>query len=350
MKKHICLIYTGGTVGMVNSERGYVPDNARFLAELKEIPDLKVPEAPDYEVIVFDPLLDSSDIAVHEWNKIGRAIAQRYDACDGFVVLHGTDTMAYSASALSFMLEGLDKPVIFTGAQIPLYEMRSDARDNIVTAMMIAAEGREREVCLYFGGKLLRGCRATKSSSDALEAFESPNAPLLAEAGIRIRYLEQASPALSVENGAAYGRTDNAPREGLRLQELANIPIGVIKVFPGIQFEFFEQVMTDKLRGVVLETFGTGHVPSSQKALLHIIAKAHESGSVIVARSQCAQGEVRLGTYAASSALVDIGAVNGGDMTTEAALTKLYYLFSKGLEVDEIKRLMETNLRGELTE
>ena len=333
--KKICVIYTGGTIGMIKSERGYVPDRDRFKAELAGIPDLHTPDAPEYEVIVFEPLLDSSDIAVREWNKIGRVIAQRYEACDGFVVLHGTDTMAYSASALAFMLENLDKPVVFTGAQIPLYEMRSDGRDNIVTAMMIAAEGKIREVCLYFGGKLLRGCRATKSSSDALEAFESPNAAPLAEAGIRIRYLQESSAH---------------PAEGLHLQELAEIPVGVIKVFPGIQFEFFEQVMTDKLKGVVLETFGTGNVPSSQQALLHIIAKAHKSGSVIVARSQCAQGQVSLGTYAASSALVDIGAVNGGDMTTEAALTKLYYLFSKGLSTEEIKSQMEKNLRGELTE
>ena len=336
MVKKICLIYTGGTVGMVKSERGYVPDHERFREELAAIPDLHAADAPDYDVVVFDPLLDSSDIAVHEWNKMGRTIAERYDDYDGFVVLHGTDTMVYSASALSFMLEGLNKPVIFTGSQIPLYEMRSDGRDNIVTAMMIAAEGRVREVGLYFGGKLLRGCRATKSSSDALEAFESPNAPPLAEAGIRIRYLQDPEGAV--------------PKGQFRCQELSDIPIGVIKVFPGIQFEVFEQVMTDKLKGVVLETFGTGNVPSSQEALLHIIAKAHKSGSVIVARSQCAQGQVLLGTYAASRALVDIGAAAGGDMTTEAALTKLYYLFSKGLSAAEVKRQIEMNLRGELSE
>lgn len=334
--KKICLIYTGGTVGMVKSEQGYVPDSARFAAELAAIPDLNSPDAPAYDVVAFDPLLDSSDIAVHEWNKIGSAIAERYGAYDGFVVLHGTDTMAYSASALAFMLEGLAKPVIFTGAQIPLYEMRSDGRDNIVTAMMIAAEGRVREVGLYFGGKLLRGCRATKSSSDALEAFESPNAPPLAEAGIRIRYLQDPDGAL--------------PKGPFRFQPFAEVPIGVIKVFPGIQFELFEQVMTDKLKGVVLETFGTGNVPSSQKALLHIIAKAHKSGSVIVARSQCAQGQVSLGTYATSRALVDIGAAGGGDMTTEAALTKLYYLFSKGLDAAQIRKMVEMNLRGELSE
>ena len=335
-RKKICLIYTGGTIGMVKSDRGYVPDHEHFRKELAAIPDLQAPDAPEYDVVMFNPLLDSSDMAVREWNKIGRAVADLYQAYDGFVVLHGTDTMAYSASALAFMLEGLNKPVIFTGAQIPLYEMRSDGRDNIVTAMMIAAEGEVREVGLYFGGKLLRGCRATKSSSDALEAFESPNAPLLAEAGIRIRYLHEAPLPPQAET--------------FRLQEFADVPVGVIKVFPGIQFEVFEQVMTDKLKGVVLETFGTGNVPSSQRSLLHIIDKAHKSGSVIVARSQCAQGQVQLGTYATSRALVDIGAAAGGDMTTEAALTKLYYLFSKGLDAEQIKQQIEKNLRGELSE
>ena len=241
--------------------------------------------------------------------------------------------------------------------------MRSDGRDNIVTAVMIAAEGKVREVCLYFGGKLLRGCRATKSSSDALEAFASPNAPALAEAGIRIRYLQEdrrARGGKSLQAGAfpdsaapaddSSEKTHSRRGSGLHLQEFAEVPVGVIKVFPGIQFEFFEQVMTDKLKGVVLETFGTGNVPSSQEALLHIIAKAHKSGSVIVALTQCAQGQVSLGTYAASSALVDIGAVDGGDMTTEAALTKLYYLFSKGLSAEEIKAEVERDLRGERNE
>lgn len=332
----ICVIYTGGTVGMVPSENGYIPDRSAFLRSLEEIPDLHAPGFPEWEVEVFQPLLDSSDMAVEEWNKIGRAIAGRYDRFDGFVVLHGTDTMAYSASALSFMLEGLDKPVIFTGAQIPLCQLRSDGRENIVTAMLIAAGGRVREVCIYFNGRLLRGNRSTKRSSDQFGAFESPNFPALARAGTSIRYLS--GPARP-EGGGPF-----------RLRTLDNVPVGVIKVFPGIQFDLFEAIMTERLRGVVLEGFGAGNIPSAARnSLLPIIRRAYEHGTVITVCSQCVQGAVSLGAYAASKALRDIGAVDGGDMTTEAALTKLYYLFSLGLDKEEVKRRMGLDLRGELS-
>lgn len=335
MSKRVCVLYTGGTIGMVESHNGYIPSRGAFLRAVESIPDLSAPGFPAWEVVEFDPLLDSSDMAVEEWNKIGRAIARCYDRFDGFVVLHGTDTMAYSASALSFMLEGLDKPVIFTGAQIPLCQLRSDGRENIVTAMLIAAEGRIKEVCIYFNGVLLRGNRSTKRSSDQFGAFESPNFPVLAHAGISIQYL------------------DLPPREAgaFRLRELKELPIGVIKVFPGIQFDIFEAIMTERLRGVVLEGFGAGNIPgAAADSLLPIIRKAYEHGTVITVCSQCVQGAVSLGAYAASKALRDIGAVDGGDMTTEAALAKLYYLFSLGLDKEEVKRRMGRDLRGELTQ
>lgn len=337
MKKKICMIYTGGTIGMVQSENGYVPSGQAFLRLLGEIPDLHYPGIPEWEVVEFSPLLDSSNMAVAEWNKIGRAIRDRYEAFDGFVILHGTDTMAYSASALSFMLENLDKPVVFTGAQIPLCQLRSDGRENIVNSMVIAASGQVREVCIYFNGQLLRGNRATKRSSDQFGAFESPNYPALAHAGIEIQYHEE---ALLRPRGGSF-----------RLRELQDFPIGVIKVFPGIQFELFESIMTDKLKGVVLETFGAGNIPSaSQNSLLPIIQRAYRSGTIITVCSQCLQGAVSLGAYATSKALHDIGAVNGRDMTTEAALTKLYYLFSLGLSKDQVKEHMARDLRGELSE
>ena len=337
MSKRICMIYTGGTIGMVHSDNGYVPNSQSFWDMLDKIPDLHRPGMPEWEVVEFSPLLDSSNIAVAEWNKIGQAIAQRYHRFDGFVILHGTDTMAYSASALSFMLENLDKPVIFTGAQIPLCELRSDGQENIITSMLIAASDEVKEVCVYFNGQLLRGNRCTKRSSDQFGAFESPNAPILARAGITIRY----------DLGAL-----RRPYPGVfRLQELRDIPIGVIKVFPGIQFELFESIMTDRLRGVVLETFGAGNIPSAaQNSLLPIIEKAYRSGTVITVCSQCLQGAVSLGAYATSKALHDIGAVDGGDMTTEAALTKLYYLFSLGLDPQQVKVNMKRDLRGELNE
>ena len=333
MKKKVCLISTGCTIGMVKSDKGYVPSGAAFLQLLQSLPEFSNPDFPEYETIVFSPLLDSSDIAVDEWNKLGRTIASRYNACDGFVVLHGTDTMAYSASALSFMLENLDKPVVFTGSQIPLYELRSDGRDNLISAILLAASDKIHEVCIYFGGQLLRGNRSTKLSSDGMHAFDSPNYPPLVKAGINFKF--QLADDLP------------APTGPFRLQTFEFMPLGVIKVFPGIQFELFESIMIERLKGVVLESFGAGNIPSATTALLPILKKAHENGTIVVVRSQCPEGKVNLGTYAASSALKEIGAVDGGDMTTEAALAKLYYLLSKGYEPAKIKELMEKNIRGE---
>ena len=190
--KRVLIIYTGGTIGMTRTENGYAPRAGYFRAALDAIPDLRAPEMPEWEFYELSPLLDSSNMTVREWNCIAELIAQKYDDYDGFVVLHGTDTMAYTASALSFMLDGLDKPVVLTGSQIPLCEIRSDGHDNLITALLIAGEGIVREVCLYFGGKLLRGNRATKYSADGLIAFVSPNYPSLAEAGISIKYNEAA--------------------------------------------------------------------------------------------------------------------------------------------------------------
>ena len=333
--KKICILYTGGTIGMIRSEKGYVPNSEGFRNMLGQLWDLDNSEMPQWELVEFSPLLDSSDITVKEWNKMGQAIAERYNDYDGFVILHGTDTMAYSASALSFMLENLGKPVIFTGSQIPLCELRSDGRENIVNSLVIAASDKVHEVCLYFDGKLMRGNRTTKRSSDQFGAFESPNAALLAEAGIKIRYNEAV--------------LRPASKRAFHLQEFQEIPIGVLKVFPGIQFELFESIMTEKLKGIVLETFGAGNIPSCNDSLLHIIKKAYESGTILTVCSQCLQGTVSLGAYATSKALQDIGAVNGKDMTTEAAVAKLYYLFSRCLEKEQIKEEMEMDLRGELS-
>lgn len=243
--------------------------------------------------------------------------------------------MAYTASALSFTLRNNRKPVILTGSQIPLCEMRNDARDNIITALLIAASDHIHEVCLYFGGRLLRGNRTIKYSADDLIAFESPNYPPLAEAGIAIRF-----------NRAAL----LPPARGrFCLQPLKNVPIGVIKVFPGIQFELFDSIMTERLRGIVIETFGAGNIPGHADALLPIIRKASDNGTVIIVCSQCPHGTVSLGAYETSSALSAAGAVSGCDITTEAAVAKLYYLFSRGLSTDEIRTRMERSLRGEMT-
>ncbi len=318
---------------MVPSENGYIPDSAGFRRNLAEMQILKLDSMPDWDLTELDPLLDSSNMTVAEWNRIGRRVAEFYDEYDGFVILHGTDTMAYTASALSFMLEGLDKPVILTGSQIPLGEIRSDGRANLIDSLLIAAEGRAKEVCIFFGGKLLRGNRATKYSADELIAFLTPNYPALAEAGISVVYNESAllRPA----------------EQDFRLQLLEEIPIGVIKVFPGIQFSLFEQILTEKLKGIVIETFGAGNIPCGMDELLPIVRKAMENGTIITVCSQCLQGTVSLGTYEASSALARAGAVSGKDLTTEAAVAKLYYLFSKNYPPEEIKRLMMVPISGE---
>jgi len=333
--KSILIVYTGGTIGMVPTANGYSPSPGVFRAALDAIGEMHHPDMPRWDFLELDPILDSSNIAVAEWNKIGAVIAENYARYDGFVVLHGTDTMAYTASALSFMLENLSKPVVLTGSQIPLCELRSDGRDNLVTSMLAAAKGRICEVCLCFGGRLLRGNRAIKSSADGMIAFDSPNCAPLAEVGISTRYLDSAFRSL--------------PAGEFRFQRFEEIPIGVIKVFPGIQFELFEKIVTESLRGIVLETFGAGNIPSSSGTLLPTVEKAVRCGAVVVVCSQCPQGTVSLGTYEASSALKRAGAVGGRDMTTEAAVAKLYYLFSKGLGLGEIKSAMEHDICGELT-
>ena len=335
MKKKVLIIYTGGTIGMKKTDNGYAPISGFFAGAISAIPDLSRDGVPAWDLHEMSPLLDSSDMTVREWNEIARLIYDSYDRYDGFVVLHGTDTMAYTASALSFMLEGLDKPVILTGSQIPLSEVRSDGRDNLITSLIIAGEGVVREVCLYFSGKLLRGNRATKMSADDLVAFDSPNYPHLADVGITIKY-----------NHSAIGGYPTMPRA---LCTLDNVPIGVLKVFPGIQFGLFESIMTDKLSGIVLETFGAGNIPSGGAGLIPIIKRAFECGSVITVSSQCPAGTVSLGTYETSSGLKAAGAVSALDMTTEAAVAKLYYLFSLGIDKESVKRMMEENLRGELS-
>ncbi len=332
----VLIIYTGGTIGMKKTEQGYRPA-PRFLdEELHSIPDLSRKDFPTWELYEMNPLLDSSNMTLKEWNEIARVIYENYEKYSGFVVLHGTDTMAYTASALSFILRGLNKPVILTGSQIPLSELRSDGRDNLITSILIASEGIANEVCLYFSGKLLRGNRAMKMSADGLVAFKSPNYPLLAEVGITVKYNKSA--LLSHKDGSK-----------LEYLPFKNVPIGVLKIFPGIQFGLFEDIMTEKLSGIVLETFGSGNIPSGADELLPIIKKAFSSGSVITVCSQCPIGTVTLGAYETSSSLKSAGAVSGRDMTTEAAVAKLYHLFSLELPKEEIKRLMEENIAGELT-
>lgn len=335
MRKKVCIIYTGGTIGMVETAQGYAPQSGYLRRVLDHLTEPCSGTIPAWDLIEFETLYDSSNISVHEWNHIAALIRDNYDSYDGFVVLHGTDTMAYTASALSFMLEGLGKPVVLTGSQIPIGQVRSDARENLVTAVLIAGEGKCPEVSLYFGGKLLRGNRATKISADEMAAFASPNYPELASVGIDVRYDKK--------------RIRN-PGGRLHVTEFSDdLPIAVLKIFPGIQFRLFESIMTDQLKGLVLEAFGVGNVPQYAEAMLPLIRRAAENGTVITVCTQCLRGTVQLGAYAASASLQAAGAVSGYDMTVEAAVTKLHYLFAKGYDTKTICSMMETDLRGELT-
>lgn len=334
MDKKICILYTGGTIGMVQTEKGYSPKKGYLQLELSNLKELSSSDMPSWDLIEFSPLLDSSNIALDQWNTIGKAISDNYEKYQGFVVLHGTDTMAYTASALSFMLENLSKPVILTGSQIPLCQIRNDARDNLITSLLLATNDHINEVCLYFENKLIRGNRSTKISADGLFAFDSPNFPYLAEVGIDIKCNEN--------------RLLKKPKKAFNFFPFRSTNIAVLKIFPGIQFQLFESIMTESLNGIVLETFGSGNIPSYDTALLPIIKKAFKHGTIICVCSQCMQGTVKLGAYETSSALKSAGAVSGFNMTTEAAVAKLYYLLSKDYDKDEIKYLMETPLRGEL--
>ena len=333
-RKRVCLIHTGGTIGMARTPQGYAPKPGFLETILAGIPELTSTEMPAYDLFEYDPLLDSSNIAVDEWVKLARDIESKYDHYDGFVILHGTDTMAYTASALSFMLDGLTKPVILTGSQIPLCEIRNDGRDNLITSLIIAGSHPVPEVCLFFGNELFRGNRSTKISSDELVAFGSPNYPALAEAGVRIQVHQNLlRPAGS----------------GLKLRPFLPQQIAVLKVFPGIQFGIFEKLLTADLRGIVLEAFGTGNIPQDKGELQRILDVARKNDTIIVVCTQCLRGSAMLGEYETSQTLAQAGAVSGYDMMVEAAVAKLYFLLSMGCDSDQVKLLMEKNLRGELT-
>ncbi len=321
---------------MVPTEDGFAPKSGYFGSLLDEVVQLRYDDMPEWDLVEFDPLLDSSDVSIPEWNAIGRAIASRYDEYDGFVILHGTDTMAYSASALSFMLEGLAKPVIFTGSQIPMFKVRSDGRDNLINAVLIAAQGTVREVCIFFASKLIRGSRATKTSADELIAFASPNYPALAKVGIDVRYNQR---ALSLPEQAG----------SFSLTELEHVPIAVLKLFPGMRFDLFEPLVSRGMKAVVLEAFGSGNIPAKSSDIVESIREAIRDGALVAVCSQCHQGTARLGTYASSGSLTDLGAVGCRDMTTEAVVAKLYYLFSRNMDKGDIARALETDLRGEIS-
>ncbi|MDJ0780942.1 MAG: asparaginase [Desulfosarcinaceae bacterium] len=336
MGKKIYIAYTGGTIGMRHHREGYEPAPGYLQELMRQMPELANPEMPGYAIQEYTPLIDSSDMHPRNWMAIARDIAANYDRYDGFVILHGTDTMAYTASALPFMLRGLGKPVILTGGQIPLCEVRNDSRENLITAMLIAARYRMPEVALFFGNKLLRGNRAVKVSADGFAAFDSPNLPPLGRAGLGIH----------IDWDLILPITGNG---GLNLIEVTSAPVGVLRLFPGISADIVANLLAPPIRGVVLETYGVGNGPSSDGDLLEAIRAASRRGVLIVNCTQCLQGRVRMGAYATGAALEKAGVISGFDLTTEAALAKMICLFSRNLSQERIIDLMQTPLAGEMT-
>jgi L-asparaginase len=270
-----------------------------------------------------------------DWSRIARGIAERYDDYDGWVVIHGTDTMAYTASALAFMLEGLGEPVIVTGSQIPLCEVRSDARTNLVTSLLVASRFRIPEVCLFFGDRLFRGCRSVKVSADGFDAFDSPNYPPLGTVGIDI--------------DVNWTRVRTPAEPDLALREIASPYVGALRLFPGISAELVHNALQPPLQGLVLEAYGVGNAPEKNREFVRALEEASSRGVVIVNCTQCLSGTVDLGGYATGSVLARAGVISGYDMTAEAALTKLAFLFSLGLDPAVVKKRMQEDLRGELT-
>ena len=334
--RQVGVIYARGTVGMGRTAAGYAPlpdFGATLAALLGSVADA----LPRYTLHAYPDPIDSSNAAPQDWQRIGRDIAARYDDYDGFVVLHGTDTMAYTAAALSFMLQGLRKPVIVTGSQIPLGEARSDALQNLVTALHLAAADGINEVALYFNQRLLRGNRATKVSASRMQAFDSPNYPWLAEAGIGIRFNESAL----------------LPRAAQERFELPVYTAGRILPFrfaPGVPLAALQALLGLKPQALILQCYGAGNAPDNDPALFALLARAHESGVVSVACSQSLHGEVALDAYAAGSGLARAGVAGARDMTFEAAFAKLHHLFALGLEPDAVRMEVARNLCGELTE
>ncbi|WP_179374751.1 asparaginase [Winogradskyella wichelsiae] len=337
---HILLIYTGGTIGMIKDVYTGSLKAFDFDSLLIKIPELHLLDC-SIETISFEEPIDSSNMQPKYWADIATIIGENYLKFDGFVVLHGSDTMSYTASALSFMLENLAKPVILTGSQLPIGDLRTDAKENLITSIQMASLNIEglpviREVGLYFEYKLYRGNRTTKLNAEHFEAFESFNYPNLAESGVH----------LNVNSESLWKPKAN---KELILRTAMDTNIGVLKLFPGISRPICEAVLTSNLiKGLIIETYGAGNA-TTEPWFLELIENAIRKGLHVVNVTQCAGGSVNMGQYETSSQLRLLGVISGRDITTEAAIAKLMYLLGENIEQKDFKTIFETSLRGEMS-
>ena len=342
MTASLLIIYTGGTIGMKEDPMDGTLKPFDFSQIMEEVPELNKFDVK-IDSYTFDPLIDSSDVEPSLWISLAELIRDRYEDYDGFIILHGTDTMACSASTLSFMLEGLTKPVVFTGSQLPIGVPRTDGKENLISAVEIAAakdyEGHARvpEVCIYFDSKLLRGNRSTKYSAEAFNAFASPNCPPLAEAGIQIRY------NTDVIRKPIYWDAQ------LRVQTHLDTRVAILKVHPGMTPQVMRSVVSDPLtRACIIETYGSGNA-LSKEWFLDIVREAAAAGKILLNVTQCKSGTVNMNLYATGATLKHAGVLSGSDITTEAALGKLFSLMGRSDNDGWVKTMLEKNLCGEIT-
>lgn len=340
-RKNILLIYTGGTIGMKEDPADGALKPFDFSQIVEEVPELNR-FACNIKSYTFDPLIDSSDVEPGLWQSLAELIRTRYDEFDGFVILHGTDTMAYSASALSFMLEGLSKPVIFTGSQLPIGSLRTDGRENLVSSVEIALAEKEDgtpmvpEVCICFDSNLLRGNRSSKVNSEEFDAFRSCNVPPLGTIGIDIRY--NSDVILKPSSGQA-----------LSTHTVLDTRVSILKIHPGITPQVVRNILLGpETRAVIIETYGSGNT-ISKDWFISIVKEAARMGKILLNITQCMEGRVNMNLYATGKKLQDAGVISGGDMTTEAALAKLFVLMGDTQDNDRVKALLEENLRGEIS-